>query len=765
MNPHLAVVDERLRRAKLLWNWLRVVRISCQIGVAWSLLMVLWGAGILAGLIQTKAAAVAFLEIAGAACLVAWVAALALAVAGSPGPGWLARAIERVDPRLQDRLNTLVFLREKQTPAAPFLPRIAAQIQRVLNDKSSPAPFSAAGTIGWVGYLVLSLVSIWILERRFEPWDHLRASPATIEARGGSSDSFSEPVLTNRVEQSPAWGEVRVSEPGTDLKVTKVDVVPLAIEAAANRDLRTVSWRSSVNGGPEQLHSLPAPKDPRYASYRPTLYLDQLALSDWDVLTYYAKADTAESNSYASEVYFLEVRPFRKDILKLPGGAGGQAYQTLNELSSLIGRQQHIIRQTHQHVQRPPAQEKIREEERKKIAGAEQELGSSVEHLYAEMSANLENKPIGDALDNLAKAQDSLQDASGLLVKEVMSEAQERERAALSELVAARKILQKAVSDHPGDFGQPEQQGESPVADDSAKRLNEMAEFRDEAKSAREFVQQTAEQQKDLAQRAQSASGEQYAPLAAEQKELWTNLDNFAGQHPRAFKGSGEESARARRAMQDAAESLQNQRPESAAAVQDASQNMHKLKQSLQARSSEQQLADVYRLKRMIETAAQALGRSNRDPGAGAPEELARAAQTAQQAIGQLQKALEEPQDGNAFGPALREALSGTNKSGLNEKLARLQQAQTGSDPGQDARSAQAELEQLSQAFGASQPKSLQLAQHTDSLQPGSVEPSNPLAIRADPSDLVKIDPTTLPPAYRGRIEKYFQKLSENSAR
>lgn len=765
MNRHLAVVDERLRRAKLLWNWFRVVRISCRIGVTWSLLMVLWGAAILTGLIQTKALADAVLEIAGAACLVAWLAAMAMALAGGPGHGWLAGAIERVDPRLQDRLNTLVFLREQQTQAAPFLTPIAAQVQRVLNDNPSPAPFSAGGTIRWVGYLLLSLGSLWILERRFEPWDHLRVSTATIEARGGSSDSFSEPILTNSVEQSPAWGEVRVTEPGTDLKVTKVDVVPLAIEAAANRDLRTVSWRSSVNGGPEQLHSLPAPEDPRYASYRPTVSLDQLALSDWDVLTYYAKADTAESNSYASELYFLEVRPFREDILKLPGGAGGQAYQTLNELSSLIASQQHIIRQTHQHVQRPPAQEKIREEERKKLAGGEQELGNSVEHLYAEMSANLENKPIGDALDNLAKAQDSLQEASGLLLKEVMLEAQERERAALSELVAARKVFQKAVSDHPGDFSQPEQQGQSPVADDSAKRLNEMAEFRDEAKSAREFIQQTAEQQKDLAQRAQSASGEQYAPLAAEQRGLWTNLDNFVGQHPRAFKGSGEDSARARRAMQDAAESLQNQRPESAAAVEDATQSLDKLKQSLQARSSEQQLADAYRLKRMIETAAQALARDNRDPGAGPAEELARAAQTAEQAIEQLQKALEEPPDGNTFGPALREALSGTNKSGLDEKLARLQQAQTGSDPGPDARSAQAELEQLSQAFRASQPKSLQSAQHTDSLQPGSVEPSNSMANRADPSDLVKIDPATLPPAYRQRIEKYFQKLSENSAR
>ena len=71
-------------------------------------------------------------------------------------------------------------------------------------------------------------------------------------------------------------------------------------------------------------------------------------------MTYYAKANTEKENSFASDVYFLEVRPFREDILKMPGGESGEAYQCLSELSALISRQQHVIRQTHQHLQNPP---------------------------------------------------------------------------------------------------------------------------------------------------------------------------------------------------------------------------------------------------------------------------------------------------------------------------------------------------------------------------------------------------------------------------
>jgi hypothetical protein len=48
-----------------------------------------------------------------------------------------------------------------------------------------------------------------------------------------------------------------------------------------------------------------------------------------------------------------------------------------------------------------------------------------------------------------------------------------------------------------------------------------------------------------------------------------------------------------------------------------------------------------------------------------------------------------------------------------------------------------------------------------DQLQHFSVETSDRLAKKDDKPDVTNIDPTRLPPAYRGRIQKYFQKLSE----
>src|SRR5207249_7478474 len=267
---------------------------------------------------------------------------------------------------------------------------------------------------------------------------------------------------TNSFEQDRLWGEVRITDPGADLKVTKLDVVPLQIEAAANQSLKNVGWFSTINGGDEAAHQLPPPNEPRYAVYQPDLYLDELHLADWDVVTYYAKANTEKENSYASEVYFLEVRPFREDILKMPGGEGGKAYQCLNEMSVLIGRQQHVIRQTHQHLQKPQAQQNLQEQDRKKLSEAEADLGESAQHLYAKMASEMENKPIGEALDNLAKAGKSLDRASKLLDDNIMNEAQNRERGALTDLVAARKIFQKTLSEHPEAFDEPKDDEATP---------------------------------------------------------------------------------------------------------------------------------------------------------------------------------------------------------------------------------------------------------------------------------------------------------------
>jgi len=69
------------------------------------------------------------------------------------------------------------------------------------------------------------------------------------------------------------------------------------------------------------------------------------------------------------------------------------------------------------------------------------------------------------------------------------------------------------------------------------------------------------------------------------------------------------------------------------------------------------------------------------------------------------------------------------------------------------------QLQQLLKSEAGLEPGNLK--QLLDQLQHFSAEASAQLAKSEDQPELMNIDPTHLPPAYRGRIQKYFQKLSE----
>jgi hypothetical protein len=851
MQFRFTIVETSLNRAEFRWKWLRFLRDTFALGIVLCLLVLSFALAIIGGWVTSKTTAITILTIFAILGVIAWVVISIAIVAGSPERNWLAAAIERVDRRLLDRLNTLLFLenrpRQPQTDAISI--RIAKQTQTVLAAKPSPTPFRGSRAVGYCIAFLVALAATYSVCHIYAPWSRLVA-PTKLSKAQPAPDRHSlelSPPATNNLEQNQNWGEVRITDPGADLKVTKVDVVPLQIEAAANEALKQVGWYSTINGTDETNHDLPPPTEQRYALYQPTIYLDELRLSDWDVMTYYAKANTEKDNSFASEVYFLEVRPFREDILKMPGGENGKAYQCLSEMSALINRQQHIIRQTHQHIQKPPEQENLRTQDRMKLSDAEADLRDSVDHLYAKMAAEMENKPIGEALDNLARSEKSLNQASTLIKNNAMKEAPNRERSALSELIAARKVFQKAVSENPSDFQDANDEEQSPVAD-ASKKLNQMAEFRNEAKAGQQFVQKTAEQQRSLERRAKGQSPNSYSKLADEERQLEKSLEEFRRQHPQAFNGTDSESQSAQEAMFMAADSLAKKSADAGKAAQQASEGLEKLGQAMTAHSATQQLADAYKMKQMLDQQIKTFGQYAEGTNNIPNSEMQKTAGAARETINQLKRVAEQEPTRDAFGDPLRDALSGTNKVDLDAKLNQLQMASgdplTKRDQAGQARDG---LSKVSKAFGASEPGAMQMAQKSDTLKSGeqnnfalgmgeleslikqleksnqipredqnkqgqealynlqrglqeqygnndrgnqillslkqmfqtnaldvddlkklmdqlqhfSVETSDRLAKKEDKPDITNIDPTRLPPAYRGRIQKYFQKLSE----
>ena len=851
MKFRFTIVESNLNRAEFRWKWLHFLQRSSILGIVLSLAAVLFAYAILQGWVTSTSFGIAFFACLAGLGLIAWLVIVIVGIASAVNRQWLAAALERVDSRLLDRLNTLLFLEERRhlPNTDSFALRIAQQTRSVLAEKSSPKPFPGGRALAFVGALLLAVAGTVAFYYHASPWQKLVAAEKAKLAKKAKPDKPMDLALptVNNVEQNKNWGEVKITDPGSDLKVTKVDVVPLQIEAAANQPLEKVGWASAVNGAEEVPHELPPPTEPRYAVYQPTLYLDELKLSDWDVMTYYARASAEKGGAFASQVYFLEVRPFREDILKMPGGENGKPYQCLNQLTGLINRQQHVIRQTHQHIQKPPEQENLQAQDRKKLSDAEGDLRDSSEHLYAQMAATMENKPIGDALDNLAKASRSLDQSSDLLRDNQMKEAPNRERQALMDLVAARKTFQKAVSEHPEAFGEQQDSEEQPrVALDDSKKLQQMAEFRNEAKAAQQFVQKATEQQRSLEKQAQASRATTSAKLAEQERQIQKSLEDFQQQHPQPFKKSEGESQAAKEALARAAESFESRGAESATNSRQATQQLENLSQSMAAHSTTRQLSDAYRLKKMLDEQINTLGQyASNAPSSG---DLQKTANAARETVNQLKKAAEQEPTRDAFAQPLRDALSGENKVDLDTRLNQLQHAQEDVEKRDRAEQAKQGLSKVSQAFDASEPKAIQSARKTDSLKPGqqdafglgmaelqsllnklenerqmsrsdqakqgrealynlqtglrslygdnergndiltkldrvfkaealdvgdlkklmdelqhfSVETTERLARKEDKPDITNIDPSRLPPAYRGRIQKYFQKLSED---
>lgn len=849
MNHKFTVVETSLNRAEFRWKWLRFLEHSFALGSLICLLALIFGGAMLLGLVSSKTWATAFFALLAMAGFIAWAIVIISIAAGAPDRSWLAAALERADGRLLDRLNTLLFLERDRgdAQAQAFAMRIAKQTQGLVGEKALPSPFPGRRPLKHGVAFGLALGATILLYVRYSPWDSVAAAEQAKSGPPVSPDKPLELALpANNVEQELAWGEVRITDPGTDLKLTKVDVVPMQIEVAANQALKSAAWFSAINGAHEAAHELPPPSEPRYAVYQPTLYLDELRLSDWDVMTYYAKANTEKENAFASELYFVEVRPFREDILKLPGGERGKVYEYLSEMSALIDRQQQVIRQTHQYSQKTTEPENLQAQDRTKLSEAEGDLSDSTKHLYAKMAGEMENQPIGEALDNLAKAEGSLGEASKLLQNNMLNEAPNREREALAQLVAARKTFQKAVSDHPQAFEGADEKDAAPLAD-SSKKLNEIAEFRNETRAAQQFVQRTVEQQKSLEQQARVSARSGYSKLAEQERQLEESLEQFQAEHPQAFKGSQDAADQARQAMGKAGEALEKRASDAAGATRQATQELEKLSQTMNRQTAGQQLADAYRLKQMLDKEIQTFDQRTKAGSKVSDRELDGTASEARSTIDQLKKSAEQEPTRDLLGQPLRDSLNGQNKVELDAKLTQVQQAQDEAARQKLAGEARDALSKVSRAFAASEPKPLQMAQKADSLKTGeqdsfsqgmseleslvkqlenhrqvapedqakqaqqalanlqsgvrsqygdnelanqvvlrlqealkaeapdvgdlkklmdqlqrfSVESADRLAKKEDKPEVTNIDPTRLPPAYRGRIQKYFEKLSE----
>ena len=380
-------------------------------------------------------------------------------------------------------------------------------------------------------------------------------------------------------DQMPA---VHFTKPGRDSQATPVE--DLFLEARADDDygVKQLQLFYSVNGGaPKSVNLFGGPKPLTEVSAGHTIYLEELGLKPGDFVSYYAKAtdtDVVQGPKVAtSDIYFVQIRPFKKDYKPSQsqaggGGGGGGQGQQVGQLSQ---QQREIVAATFNQV-RDKAKTKP-EKFRENVVFlnlAQAKLREQVEELVGKLKSRLGSvdPSYNKIAEILPKAVDEMKSAETDLRTLKADEALQPEQKAL-------KILQEAEQQYElqvqmqnggggGGGGQQNQLAED-LADLFELELDKLAnqyemqqraeqqqndrqidDLADKLKELARRQQQEIERQRRMAQAGQQSQG----GGSASQRALADELEKAA----RQLQQLSRDQPQQRQDLQDAAKRMQD---------------------------------------------------------------------------------------------------------------------------------------------------------------------------------------------------------------
>jgi hypothetical protein len=483
--------------------------------------------------------------------------------------------------------------------------------------------------------------------------------------------------------------------------VTLFDVVPLRIEAAANRPLKRVEWFTAINEADDVLHELPPPDDPSYAVYLLELSVPDFAIQNWDIVRYYARATTEEGTVYQSDVYFLEVMPFQEDLEELPLDEQGQEVTAVEQISSMIQRQNEVIRRTHHQTRVSGQSEESREKRLNHLANEEASLRRDASHLAANIASRRARTSTDGPEAHLNRAASLLGHAEDSLLDDRLEEATREERSALGELVAARKDLLEMLREDPSAFKRSEGQADTDTRS-LDEQMQDMQSHREQIQTAREFVQKTLLSERNLEKQADPHRRDNFPNLARQQRDLSQSFERHIDETPFSFSESQSECSNAQSEMNRTARAMAEKDPHARQQAGRAAEALQALDDSLEKQQQRDRLEDAYRLREMLERQISQLSQCQKtgvSPGQGE-----RLAQQAQFTSRQLKQIADGEQTRDLFGEKLREALDDQNMERISGQCQQL--GQSGSPNGQKAAAGELarQLQQIADAFDASCP-------------------------------------------------------------
>ncbi|MEA2463447.1 MAG: hypothetical protein QOJ98_1194, partial [Acidobacteriota bacterium] len=319
-------------------------------------------------------------------------------------------------------------------------------------------------------------------------------------------------------DQAPS---VRFTKPGRDSQASPVEELFLEARADDDYGVKSLQLFYSVNGStPKTIGLFGGSKPLTEVSAGHTIYLEELDLKPGDFVSYYAKASDIDSvqgsKTTTSDIYFVQIRPFKKDYKPAQsqaqgGGGGGGAGQQVGQLSQ---QQREIVAATF-NIVRDKAKTKP-DKFRENVVFlnlAQAKLREQVEELVGKLKSRLGavDPAYNKIAEALPKAAEEMKSAEADLKAMKADSALSPEQRALKLLQDAEQQYELQVAQQQGGGGGGGG-GQNAMAEDLADlfelELDKLAnqyemQQRAEQQGADQQIDQLVENRKELARRQQ----------------------------------------------------------------------------------------------------------------------------------------------------------------------------------------------------------------------------------------------------------------------
>jgi hypothetical protein len=338
-----------------------------------------------------------------------------------------------LEPRKIEDGGDIAVLRgtEVRVKIVPTMPTKGGQI--AINEQQ-PAGLTVASDGTLAGKFVADKDGFYRVELDAPTGERVTASP-----------QYTIDVLT---DQPPT---VSIAKPGRDSSASPIEEVFIEARAEDDFGIKDLELVYSVNGAAEKsLRLFDGAKRLPEVSAGHTFYLEELGVSPGDFVSYYARAadnDAVQGGKKAtSDIYFVQVRPLKKDFKRaesMAGGGGGGGGQD-NQVGALSQQQRQIISATFNinRDRKTMTAEKLKESS-VVVALSQSKLREQVEGLLTRMNSRLvEQDPAFKKIaELLPQAVTAMSAAEGKLRAPDPQAALEPEQKAL-------QILQKAEEEY-----------------------------------------------------------------------------------------------------------------------------------------------------------------------------------------------------------------------------------------------------------------------------------------------------------------------------